>query len=107
MDEKQKREIATFRFGIISEFVTGVKLSYGEKESLIAQKVGRSYDIPYSKKRSISRSAIHEWINSYKKAGYRIEGIYPKERKDKGGFRKLDATLRMAIREFKKERPSY
>ena len=34
MSNEQKMEIATFRFGIISDFVTGTELSYGEKEKL-------------------------------------------------------------------------
>jgi hypothetical protein len=35
-DQNEKKlKIATFRFGLISEFVTGVRLNYGEKESLI------------------------------------------------------------------------
>jgi hypothetical protein len=44
-DSNRKLAIATFRFGLISEFVTGVRLVYGEKEKLIKDKISRRYDI--------------------------------------------------------------
>jgi putative transposase len=106
MSEDQKTlEIATFRFGIISEFVTGVKLTYGEKEKLISEKTKRRYDIPYSKSMAISRTTIKKWITDYKKAGFRLEGLYPKTRKDKGQYRVLDSSVRLAILELKKTEP--
>lgn len=104
-DEKKKINIATFRFGLISEFVTGVRLSYGDKEKLLKEKIERSYDIPFSDRSKISRSTIEKWIVSYKKAGHRIEGLYPKERSDKGAVRALSAPLKLAIKELKKENP--
>jgi transposase InsO family protein len=105
--DEEKMKIATFRFGIISEFVTGVKLSHGEKEALLRQKVGRAYEIPGSTKTSISKATIHLWVSAYRKAGFRIEGLIPKTRKDKGLFRKLDSSLCLAIKELKKENPYY
>lgn len=102
-EDDKKMQIATFRFGVIADFVTGLKLSYGEKEKLIKEKTERSYLIPYSDHSAISRSTIVSWINCYKKSGYRLEGLAPKTRKDKGKYRKLDATLRLAITEVKKE----
>lgn len=104
MSEHDKSlEIATFRFGIISEFVTNINLSYGEKEHFFKEKVARSYKIPYTDRTSISRSTIISWIQGYKRAGYDIKGLYPKSRKDKGTYKTLDATLRLAIKEMKKE----
>jgi hypothetical protein len=87
MTEEEKMVLATFRFGIISEFVTGVKLGYGEKQRLLAEKAGRSYQIPMSKRTSIKRSTILQWIYDYKKAGHQIEGLKPKSRSDKGTYK--------------------
>ena len=75
-DDDKKLKIATFRFGLISEFVTGVRLGFGEKEKLLEEKLSRSYDIPFSPRSVISRSSLERWIVDYKKAGYRIEGLY-------------------------------
>lgn len=99
--------IATFRFGVISEFVTGVKLTYGEKERLIREKTNRNYEIPFSGRKSISRSAIQQWIVDYKRAGYRIEGLYPKERKDAGASRSIDSAIKVAILDMKRANPHW
>lgn len=105
-EEEKKLKIATFRFGLISEFVTGVRLDYGEKEKLIKEKIGRSYDIPFSERGLISRSTIEKWIRDYKKSGLRIEGLYPQERSDKGTARSLSSALKLAVKELKKEKPN-
>lgn len=106
-DEEQKKKIATWRFGLIADFVTGVKLSYGEKEMLIRQKVERTYEMPFSKRTKISRSTLLQWVNDYKAAGFRIEGLYPKTRRDRGILRRLDSSLCLAIKEVKKENPNF
>lgn len=106
MDENEKRlKIASFRFGLISEFVTGVRLMYGEKEKLLNEKLKRSYDIPFSNRNRLARSTVEKWIGDYKKAGYRIEGLYPQERSDKGKTRALSSSLKLAIKELKRETP--
>lgn len=105
-DNEQKLKIATFRFGIISEFVTGVKLAYGEKEKLLKQKIERSYDVPFSNRSIVSRSTIEKWVGDYKKSGYRLEGLYPQDRNDKGQNRALSSSLKLAIKELKKEQPN-
>jgi hypothetical protein len=35
-------KVATFRFGVIADFVTGVRLGYGEKERLLNEKAERA-----------------------------------------------------------------
>jgi putative transposase len=104
-DDEKKLQIATFRFGLISEFVTGVRLDYGDKEKLIKDKLARSYDIPFSPRGKLSRSTLEKWICDYKKGGYRLEALYPQTRSDKGMPRALSSSLRLAIKELKKESP--
>jgi putative transposase len=82
-DEDRKLTIATFRFGVISEFVTGVRLHYGEKERLVQEKLNRAYEVPYSSRSRIARSTLEKWICDYKKAGYRLEGLMLKERSER------------------------
>jgi transposase InsO family protein len=103
--EDKKMAIATFRFGVIADFVTGVRLEYGEKEKLIGEKTGRQYVIPYTGKSQITRGTIKKWISDYRAAGNRIEGLFPQSRKDKGTYRAIDATIQMAIKEIKRARP--
>lgn len=106
-DRDLAMKMATFRFGLISEFVTGVRLGYGEKERLLAEKAVRSYEIPGSEQTRISRSAMLSWIASYRKGGNRIEALRPKERVDKGHFRTLATPVRMEIKRLKLENPYF
>lgn len=101
----KKSKIATFRFGVIADFVTGVHLQYGEKERLLNEKASREYDVPFSPRNIITRSTIEKWILDYKKGGFRIEALHPKERIDKGKVRTLSSSLKLAIKELKKEDP--
>ena len=50
--------VATFRFGVIADFVTGARLAYGERERLLREKTARSYDVPGSTKTTVSRATI-------------------------------------------------
>lgn len=104
-EDEKKLKIATFRFGLISEFVTGVRLQYGEKEKLIKEKILRGYDVPFSVGDRVARSTLEKWICDYKKAGYRLEGLMPKERADKGKTRALSDHIKLAIKEIRKEEP--
>ncbi len=105
LKEDEKLKIATFRFGVIADFVTGIKLEYGDRERLLLGKIGREYTIPFSTRARITRSTIEKWISDYKKAGFRLEGLYPQSRKDKGQSRVLSNSIKLAIMEFKKENP--
>ena len=98
-------EVAVFRFGVISEFVTGVRLNRGEKEELLKSKVSKSYNIPHSNSSSISRSTIKKWIRDYTQAGCRIESLQPCSRKDRGTFRSLDESIQVAIKEIMNDKP--
>lgn len=104
-EDEKNMAIATFRFGIISEFVTGMRLDYGEKEKLIAEKISRHYQIPESSQTRISKSTIKSWISNYRSAGNKITGLMPKKRKDNGQFKSLDPNLQMAIQEIKRNFP--
>lgn len=60
-------KIATFRFGVIGDFVTGTRFGYGEKERLLAEKVVRTYEIPGLAHTRISWASILAWIAAYRK----------------------------------------
>ena len=102
-DKDKQMDIAVFRFGIISEFISGVHLDYGERERLMKEKTSRSYQIPHSSLGRVSRTSIKRWISDYKRAGCRIEGLMPSQRKDRGVFRSLDNPVQLAIREILSE----
>jgi transposase InsO family protein len=90
MDQEKKKQIAVFRFGVIADFVTGVKLHRGEKQRLLAHKCARKWTIPYSNRTFIGRSTIRDWIASYQNGGSRLEALYPRDRADRGKSRSID-----------------
>lgn len=105
-DADRKTKVATFRFGIIADFVNGARMDYGEKQRLLKSKSDNIYEIPFSNHQRVARSTILKWVHDYKREGYRLEGLYPKSRKDKGEIKSVPTHIKLAIKELKKENPS-
>ena len=105
MDEEKKKEIATFRFGVIHDLVGSVVLDQGEKERLIREKCARKWSIPHSGKTRITRSTIQRWIKTYEGSGRRLESLYPKGRRDIGQARCMDEETGLALMELRRQLP--
>jgi transposase InsO family protein len=105
MEEKQKIDIAVFRFSVIHDFVDGRRLSRNEKKKLIQEKCARKWMIPYSEKSSISPSTIRRWIKLYQDSGNKLAALYPKTRKDRGQTRVLAGDLCLVLLELRSEFP--
>ena len=73
MDEEKKKQVATFRFGVIHDLVGHVALEPGEQERLIRDKCGRKWVIPFSDKTRITRSTILRWVKLYKDSGGKLD----------------------------------
>src|SRR5512139_1970951 len=105
MDEDRKREIATFRFGVISDFVVSHDLDRGERERLLLDKTNRSWTIPYSRRTRISRSTLLYWIRRYERSGRKLDSLSPQGRGDIGRSRVLDEEVAQALLRLRKELP--
>src|SRR4030065_2016921 len=105
MTEEQKKAVAVFRFGVISDFVNGIHLDYGESERLLAQKCARKWDIPYSGRSRIGRSTIQRWVTLYQESGGRLESLYPSGRSDGGKGRFLDEGREVSLLRVREEMP--
>jgi len=105
MNEEQKKEVAVFRFGIIHDFVNGVKLDRGEQERLLKEKCQKRYVIPHSPRTRIGRSTILRWIKAYRDSNGKIESLYPGDRSDKGVSRGLDEDTSLALIRLREEKP--
>lgn len=106
MNEEKKKEIAMFRFSVISDLVVGVCLSGEELEHLITEKSDRMWHIPYSNRRSVSKSTIRRWIKKYLASNKDITSLYPKQRKDRGESRVIDLETGATLIQFKNEFPN-
>lgn len=90
MTDRKNEEIATFRIGVIHEFVTGAGLTTEEKRRLFLEKCERKWHIPHSHRTRISANTIYRWIRRYWDSGAKIQALYPLPRIDNGKSRKLD-----------------
>ncbi|MCF8084553.1 MAG: DDE-type integrase/transposase/recombinase [Deltaproteobacteria bacterium] len=105
MTENEKQKVGIFRFSVIHEFVGGAALSRKEKRELLKEKCARKWDIPFSDRSRISRSAILRWIRLYTESGNRLESLYPKDRSDNGKSRTIDEETGLNLIRLRQEMP--
>jgi putative transposase len=105
MEEEKKREVATFRFGVISDLVVSHTLERGERERLLREKAERQWVIPYSRRTRISVSTLALWVRCYERGGRKLEALYPQGRSDIGQSRRLDEEVAQSLINLKREHP--
>jgi len=105
MEEQQKMDVAVFRYSVIQDFVSGIKLNHGEREQLLREKCARKWLIPHSYKTSISRGTIQRWVSLYESSGGKLDSLYPMERNDKGETRVLDDETCLILAQLRNEMP--
>jgi putative transposase len=106
MNEEQKKQIAIFRFGVISDFVSPTRLGWGERARLLGEKCARQWQIPFSHRTRLSAATIRSWIRLYEKSGQRLESLYPHGRSDRDQARALDQETTLALIGLRREMPS-
>lgn len=102
MDEKLRQEIALFRFSLIAPILNNTFSNTTVKEYL-QEICAKEYESPIGLKKQYAPETIKEWLRFYKTKG--IDGLYPKNRSDKGSCRKIYTDLREIITFMKKENP--
>jgi putative transposase len=105
MDEDLKKRIAVFRYGVIADFVGARRLSRGERNRLLREKCGQTWQIPGSCRTHIAISTVKEWISRYKQSGNKLESLYPQDRSDRGALRSVDPETAAGIIALRKELP--
>ena len=105
MTENEKQRVAIFRFSVIHEFVGGATLSRGERKQLLKEKCARKWDVPFSDRTRISRSAILRWVRLYKDSGGQLQSLYPKDRSDHGKSRAIDEETGLNLIHLRLEMP--
>ncbi|MDH3347360.1 MAG: DDE-type integrase/transposase/recombinase [Desulfobulbaceae bacterium] len=105
MDDKQREEIALFRYGIISDLV-GSRLEHGEFAKLIRDKSNQRWSIPFSHRTSLSQNTIRRWVTLYETNGKQLLSLYPSSRSDSGKSRKVDDETILSLVKLRREKPS-
>ena len=73
---------ALFRMSVLGQLIARNKLEHGELNKIIDDLASKSYKIPNSERRNISKKTIEKWYYAWLKHG--IEGLTQKERSDMG-----------------------
>jgi putative transposase len=101
--EEQRRElVAEFRLSVVAELANPY-LNHGELIAAIREKASRTYEVPFSKKTTITEGCIKKWLALYRRYGK--AGLLPKVRADKGSSRMLPESERDAFLEYLTDHP--
>lgn len=103
MTEKQRREIALFRYSLIAPLINSTYTQATAKEYL-EEITARKFDSPKGLKDEFAPATVKEWLRLYRKHG--LDGLYPRSRSDKGRSRVLTKEAREFTLKRKLERPS-
>lgn len=104
-EDEREKQVALFRYGVISDFVNGYPMSRKKRSRMIKEKSVRKWEIPYSEKTRISVSTIYKWIRDYKASGCKLESLNPQDRSDQGRSRAMDEDTCDALVELRKQKP--
>jgi putative transposase len=94
--EERRRAVLEFRYGVVAELANPY-LDHGALKEAIREKARRTYDIPHSRKTTITEACIRKWLAAYRKYGR--EGLIPKVRSDQGTSRVLSPGEQAAFLE--------
>jgi putative transposase len=104
MDEKQREEVALFRFGVISDLVC-TRHAPGEIAAHIQEKSRQCWQIPNSGRTRISQSTIRRWVRLYENSDRQLRSLYPATRRDHGRSRRVDEETILSLVKLRKEMP--
>jgi transposase len=76
-----------------------------ERAKAIQELTEREFNIPYSRKKGLSRATIYQWLKEYRQAPDPAEALLPKPRSDRGAFRKLSEPQKKALVRWRSENP--
>ena len=100
--ETKAEKIALFRYGLIAPLVLE-PLPRGELTRRAQEIAARHYEIPGSRRTSISVDTLLDWALHYRTGGF--EALAPKPRQDRGLSRVITPQLADLIERLKRENP--
>ena len=100
--DAQAEKIALFRYGLVASLVLE-PLPRGELLRRAREIAERTYEIPGSKRISLSPETLLKWARLYRQAGF--EALRRKPRQDRGQSRSITPQLAELIERLKRENP--
>lgn len=92
MQEKDRENIALFRYGLIVPLLNGQVES---KKDYLSEICSRVHQVPYYGPKEYAPKTVEEWLRLYKKEGFDV--LKPKSRSDKGRSRSIPLGLQETI----------
>lgn len=106
MTDKEREDVALFRFGVISDLVGATRLDHGEFGRLVLEKSRQRWNIPHSRRTRLSPSTIRRWVNLYERSGRELNALRPSTRNDMGKSRQVDEDTVLALTRLRKAKPN-
>ena len=103
MDEKQRQEVANFRYGLIAPLVTRT-LNPGEQAAKLREVACHTYDIPHSDTQKISLRTLERYLKAYREGGW--EALLPSVRADKLQCKQIAPDVLEKAIALKQEQPT-
>lgn len=100
MDARAEK-IASFRYALVARVLQ--MLPHGELTRRAGEIAARKYEIPYSKRTSVSVHTLLDWVLRYRRGG--VPGLAPQSRCDRGKSRVVPPQLAERIERLKRENP--
>jgi transposase InsO family protein len=105
MTDKEREDVALFRFGVISDLVGATRLEHAEQGRLIKAKAAARWNIPHSGRTRISTNTIRRWMALYEKSGRQLDSLKPAPRSDIGRCRQIDEDTVLSLVRLRKAKP--
>jgi len=105
MTDKEREDVALFRFGVISDLVGATRLDHGERGRRIKEKAAARWNIPHSSRTRISDNTIRRWMAIYEKSGRQLDSLKPVPRSDIGRTRQVDEDTVLSLVRLRKAKP--
>ena len=102
MNDDKRKEVALFRLAVLGDLIHA-ELRRGAQRRALVKKAREVWLCPDGRSRQISAKTIESWLSAYRKHG--INGLYPRDRKDKGICRVIPLHLQDLIVNMKREDP--
>ena len=105
MTDKEREDVALFRFGVISDLVGATRLDHGERGQRIKQKAAARWNIPHSVRTRVSANTIRRWVTIYEKSDRQLDSLKPVPRNDIGRCRQVDEDTVLSLVRLRKAKP--
>ena len=98
----ERQTIQEFKKNIVLELRD---LEPAERSRRIDELTNQTFHSPFSRKRTLSRSAIYRWFKEFTESLDQSKVLLPKQRKDRDLFRRLSSEQKACLESWRQENP--